>query len=99
MEHPPVAAPPPSPEEAFGQALRARREARGLSQEALALESGYHPTYISLLERGKKSPSLGALFRLAAILATPPSELVREAEMAAGEPGARASWRHRPKPD
>jgi len=51
-----------------------------LSHERLALESDYSREYISLLERGRKSPSLGAVFRLAQVLAIPPSELVQRAE-------------------
>jgi hypothetical protein len=35
-----------------------------ISQETLAFESGYHPTYIGQLERGKKSPSLRAILSL-----------------------------------
>jgi transcriptional regulator with XRE-family HTH domain len=40
-------------EEAFGRVLRDVRRDRGLSQETLAFNSGYHPTYIGQLERGK----------------------------------------------
>ncbi len=69
-----------TPEQAFGRVLRAVREERHLSQEYLALESGYSREYISMLERGRKSPSLGAVFRLAQVLAVPPSELVRRTE-------------------
>lgn len=50
---------------AFGTVLRELRRERGLSQEGLGFESGYHRTYISLLERGLKSPSLQTVFDLA----------------------------------
>lgn len=56
------------------------REDRGISQEELGFKSGYHRTYISLLERGKKAPSLTALFHLAAALGVEPSELIRVTE-------------------
>ena len=46
---------------AFGAVLRDVRKERGLSQEDLGFESGYHRTYVSLLERGLKSPSLQTL--------------------------------------
>lgn len=68
-------------EETFGQALREIRQQRNLSQEKLGFESGYHRTYISLLERGHKAPSLKAIFRLAQALDVSPSELVRRVEI------------------
>lgn len=71
---------PRSAEALFGQALRDLRKEKGMSQEALAFESGYHPTYISQLERGKKSPSLRAIVRLAGALKTRGSEILRRVE-------------------
>jgi len=71
-------------EELFGQVLREVRKTRNLSQEELAFESGYHPTYVGQLERGKKSPSLRAIIRLAKALDTPGSELLRQIEMLTG---------------
>jgi len=65
-----------SVDELFGQVLRQFRRERGLSQEDLAFESGYHRTYISLLERGKKSPSLKTIFQLAIALNIQPSEII-----------------------
>jgi transcriptional regulator with XRE-family HTH domain len=47
-----------TPEEAFGKVLKEIRQEHSLSQEELGFESGCHRTYISLLERGRKSPSL-----------------------------------------
>lgn len=67
-------------EEVFGQVLREIRCDRSLSQEELAFESGYHRTYISLLERGKKSPSLKAIFQLGVALRIAPSEILRHVE-------------------
>jgi transcriptional regulator with XRE-family HTH domain len=61
-------------------ALRDLRKERGLSQEDLAFESGYHSTYIGQLERGKKSPSLRTIVSLANALDVPPSELLRRIE-------------------
>jgi transcriptional regulator with XRE-family HTH domain len=65
---------------AFARALIELREERSLSQEALGFESGYHPKYISLLERGKYSPSLTTILELAAALDISASELVRRVE-------------------
>jgi Predicted transcriptional regulator len=65
----------------FGQVLKQRREFLNLSQEELAFEAGLHRTYISLLERGIKSPTLNVLFRLADALDIPASEFIQEIEV------------------
>lgn len=72
-------------EKAFGLALKGIRLKHSLSQEELGLESGYHRTYISLLERGGKSPSLNTIFQLARALKTKPSEMLRQVEARIGE--------------
>ena len=69
-----------TPEDFFGQALREQRKERGLTQEELAFQSGYHPTYIGQLERGQKSPSLRAIMSLAQVLKTRGSELIKRVE-------------------
>jgi transcriptional regulator with XRE-family HTH domain len=46
------------PEAPFSQALKAAREAAGLSQSALARRAGLTPSYLSLLESKKKRPPL-----------------------------------------
>jgi transcriptional regulator with XRE-family HTH domain len=43
-----------NPEKAFGKVLKKIRHEHSFSQEALGFESGYHRTYISLLERRKQ---------------------------------------------
>jgi transcriptional regulator with XRE-family HTH domain len=63
-------------EELFGNVLKQLRSDKGLSQEELGFESGYHRTYISMLERGKKSPSLKTIFQLAKALEIEPSEIM-----------------------
>jgi transcriptional regulator with XRE-family HTH domain len=70
-----------SPESrAFAQALSHLRAERGLTQETIAFESGYHPKYISLLERGKYSPSLTTILELAEVLEVSAADLVRRTE-------------------
>jgi transcriptional regulator with XRE-family HTH domain len=69
-----------SEEDAFGEILRQIRKDRGLSQEELAFQTEYHPSYISQLERGRKSPSLRTIMRLAGVLDTPASEILRRVE-------------------
>jgi transcriptional regulator with XRE-family HTH domain len=68
------------PEKAFGQALREIREAQQLSQEQLALKAGYDRTYISLVERGMRSPTIRTLVKLAAVLQVKPSSVMERME-------------------
>jgi transcriptional regulator with XRE-family HTH domain len=65
---------------AFGRVLRERRLAAGLSQERLALEADVDRTFVSLLERGGRQPTLSTLWRLAAALNIAPSELINRVE-------------------
>jgi transcriptional regulator with XRE-family HTH domain len=60
---------------AFGQAIRAIRNRRGVSQESLALQCGLDRTYISGIERGTRNPSLTNILKLAASLDVRPGEL------------------------
>lgn len=62
----------------LGQNVRSQRQARGLSQETLALEAGMKRSYVSELERGKRNPTVRALGRLAAALQVDPAELLRK---------------------
>jgi transcriptional regulator with XRE-family HTH domain len=64
----------------FGRVVRRRREAAGLSQEALAEAAGLHRTYVSLLERGQRQPQLGTIHALARGLGTTMASLVGELE-------------------
>ena len=66
----------------FGTVIRQRRVAEGLSQEALAAAARLHPTYISLVERGLRNPSLTSIQKLAHALDASMATLVGEAETA-----------------
>lgn len=70
---------------ALGTVVAAQRRARGLSQEELAFAAGLHRTYISLLERGLKSPTLNTLSCISSALAIRASDLVRGAEELLGK--------------
>jgi transcriptional regulator with XRE-family HTH domain len=61
---------------AFGRILKEYRLKAKLSQEALALAAGIDRTFVSLLERGQRQPTLTTLFRLAAVLQVSPATLV-----------------------
>lgn len=61
---------------AFGKVLRDCRERAGLSQENLADAAELDRTYIGMLERGQRQPTLETLFRIAAALNVAPQTLV-----------------------
>jgi transcriptional regulator with XRE-family HTH domain len=67
-------------EKIFGEELQKIRKEKGLSQEQLGFESGYHRTYISQLERGIKSPSLKTIFRISEALKIQPSKFIQRIE-------------------
>ena len=54
----------------------------GLGQEALADKAGLHRTHVSLLERGKRMPTLQVIKKLAAGLDTTMASLMEELERA-----------------
>jgi transcriptional regulator with XRE-family HTH domain len=60
----------------FGEKVRALREARGLSQEALAHAAGLHRTHVSLIERGQRCARLETIVNLAVALGVQPAELM-----------------------
>ncbi len=59
----------------FGQRVRERRNAVGLSQEALADKCGLDRTYISGIERGRRNLSLRNIEIIAGALGTTISDL------------------------
>lgn len=75
----------PQVEKIFGMVLRELRQGKGFSQENLGFEAGFHRTYVSQLERGQKSPSLNAVFRLAAALKINPSAFIAKVEQRVGK--------------
>ena len=64
----------------FGLIVKRRRERKGISQEALADAAGLHRTYISLLERGLRMPSILVVQKLAGALETTMVSLMGELE-------------------
>jgi transcriptional regulator with XRE-family HTH domain len=61
----------------FGTNLRREREAKGLSQEALAHQAGLHRTYVGSVERGERNVSIDNIERLARALGVTPADLMR----------------------
>jgi len=58
--------------------LRAVRTEREISQQDLALDAGLDRTYISLLERGLRQPTLSTLIALAGALGVDAATLVQK---------------------
>jgi transcriptional regulator with XRE-family HTH domain len=64
--------------EELGRRLRVARFERNLTLKQVATRCGMSATHISEVERGKTSPTIGALQRIAAALGEKPSYFVRE---------------------
>lgn len=63
-------------ESVFGEVLREIRLENKFSQEELAFKCGLDRTYISLLERGKRKPTITTVFILAEALMISPTQLI-----------------------
>jgi len=64
------------PEEAFGLVLKKLRKEKNISQEKLALDGGLDRTFISLMERGLRQPSLTTIIQISDALEIKPDELM-----------------------
>lgn len=64
--------------EELGKRLRVARFERNLTLKQVATRCGMSATHISEVERGKTSPTIGALQRIAGALGEKPSYFVRE---------------------
>lgn len=60
----------------LGERVRELREARGITQEALAFDAGIHVNHLSTIERGEANPSFLVLVSLAKELGVKVAELV-----------------------
>lgn len=68
------------PDKIFGDILRKQRALSKISQEKLSQESGLDRSYISLLERGLRQPSLRTIILLSRSLNTTASKMVQSVE-------------------
>jgi len=64
----------------FGQVVRACRESRGLSQEALAELANLNRSYLGEIERGVAVPSVETMQKLALALGEKLSDLIKQCE-------------------
>ncbi len=60
----------------MGMRLKRLREAKGLSQAALAKRAAITREYVNKLEAGRYDPTIGTLRRLARALGAPVTELL-----------------------
>lgn len=74
-----------TPEEVFAKVLREVRNRKGLSQEQLGFDSGYHRNYIGMLERGDMNPTLRTILSLATALEISAGELVDPVQTVVGK--------------
>jgi transcriptional regulator with XRE-family HTH domain len=64
----------------FPEVLKRIRAGKNLSQEKLGELSGLDRTYISLLERGLRQPTLQTLFKISNAMSILPSEIIKSLE-------------------
>jgi len=62
-------------EEIFGRIIREERKAKKISQEKLSKLTGLDRTFISLIENGKRNPTLATILKISAALEISPSEI------------------------
>jgi transcriptional regulator with XRE-family HTH domain len=70
----------PRPQVALGQAIRAIRAERGLSQETVALDADMEPSWLSHIESGRRNPSWATIQRIAKALGVRTSDIAVRAE-------------------
>lgn len=64
---------------AFGRAIRVKRKAMGLSQEALADAAGIDRSHMGKIERGERNVTMLNIARIATALHAKPSEILHAA--------------------
>ena len=65
----------------LGKFLKQRRTSLGLSQNTVAEKAGLDRTYISMLERGKKNPTVLTLYKIGSVLDIKPSQILMEIDL------------------
>lgn len=62
--------------EKFGEKLQRVRKEQGISQEQLADKLAMHRTYIGMIERGERNPTIRTLYKIAKTLKVDSSKLL-----------------------
>ena len=65
-------------QETFGRLLRARRIELGLNQEDIAAAAGVDRTYVSLLERGQRQPTVTVLIQISRAMKLEPEHVLAQ---------------------
>jgi transcriptional regulator with XRE-family HTH domain len=81
--------PVPAVSKRFGLTVRKHRTEAGLTQETLAERAGLHATYIGMVERGVRNPTLDVALRIAKGLEADLPVLLSEALSDRGGKGRR----------
>ena len=74
--------------QAFGVVLREIRTNRKISQDSLAYGAELNRTYISLLELGRRSPTLDTMLSLCKVLEVRLSDMAMRIELLLDQPDA-----------
>jgi transcriptional regulator with XRE-family HTH domain len=82
----------------FGMVVRRHRDALGIAQEELAHRARLHRTYISLVERGLRNPTLQVLQDLARALQVTMTQMVAELEAGSRNPDKQRGSGAGPRP-
>ncbi len=62
--------------EKFGAKMQKVRKAQNISQEELASKLSMHRTYIGMVERGERNPTIRTLYKIAKALKVSSEELL-----------------------
>ncbi|KXU34975.1 transcriptional regulator [Ventosimonas gracilis] len=68
------------PAQAFGDAVRSARLARGIAQEELAALAGIERSHMGKMERGEHLPTLALILKVANALKMSAAELITDTE-------------------
>lgn len=62
--------------EKFGDKMQKVRKSMGISQEELASRLSMHRTYVGMIERGERNPTIRTLYKVAKALKVKSSDLL-----------------------
>lgn len=62
--------------EKFGEKVQKVRKAQNISQEELASKLSMHRTYIGMIERGERNPTIRTLYKIAKALKVNSADLL-----------------------